>query len=247
MVMCTSYTTVFAHLGWEYSKVKLADEARLNNDYDTSFRWYKSISEKSDEYPYACLALGEMYSSEVGNKRYQEAFCYFEEAESNSDDLRILNSCMNFAVQQIKLLYDNPDTCEFNILDNEHIGFIVDVMNKINDLSDVFSCLDINFPVTDDSIKEIFDIEYTLKQTSFYWEYDYTKISEKSNLAYEYTNEKLSFVSSFEELVDTTSFTTVKKYKYYHYQKHQSVETLLTIDAIEQIFPKQEILYLNDL
>lgn len=55
--------------------------------------------------------------------------------------------------------------------------------------------------------------------TSSRWVYDYVTISTSSNLGYENENEKLEYVSSFEELECSTCFTTVKKYKYRHAYK----------------------------
>lgn len=55
--------------------------------------------------------------------------------------------------------------------------------------------------------------------SSYKWAYDYTTISNKGNLAYVKDNEKLVYVDSWSEPTCNTCFTTVTKYKYYHYVK----------------------------
>ena len=57
------------------------------------------------------------------------------------------------------------------------------------------------------------------KYVTYGWKYDYTKIDTSSGLAYSNANEKLVFVDSWDELTCATCFTTVTKYKYYHYTK----------------------------
>lgn len=67
-------------------------------------------------------------------------------------------------------------------------------------------------------------ITATKTATSYKWVADYYTISTSSNLAYVGENEKLEYVSSFEELECSTCFTTVKKYKYVHYTKQYTYE-----------------------
>ena len=58
--------------------------------------------------------------------------------------------------------------------------------------------------------------------SSYKWVYDYTKISTNSGLAYVNANDKLVYITSFSEAVCEdcpSSFATVTKYKYYHYNK----------------------------
>ena len=55
--------------------------------------------------------------------------------------------------------------------------------------------------------------------SSYKWVYDYTTVSTKGNLAYVKDNEKLVYVDSWVEPTCSTCFTTVTKYKYYHYVK----------------------------
>lgn len=65
-----------------------------------------------------------------------------------------------------------------------------------------------------------YDIKTADKVISSYkWVYDYTLVDTNGSLAYENDNERLDYVTVWDELECSTCFTTVTKYKYYHYTK----------------------------
>lgn len=66
--------------------------------------------------------------------------------------------------------------------------------------------------------------------SSYKWSYDYTLVDTNGSLAYVKDNERLDFVTSWDELECSTCFTTVTKYKYYHYVK-KPAEYKYTCDA----------------
>lgn len=242
---CFNSALPLAGIGISKYQIQIADEARLNNDFSESVKWYKKLANKNNKYsPYAYISIAEIYSFEMDSKHYEEAFQNYKLAVSSSNDIRILNICMYFIIQQMNMFYENPDGEAINMLDSNNIEFVVDVMNKINTVSsETFYSLNIDFPLSKNDVSDIFDIENTLDKTICKWKYVSTLTTTESNLGFENDDEKLLFVETWQEL--TGASTTRIIYKYYRYKHVHEVQTLPSIEAIESVLPKKEKIYLS--
>lgn len=253
VLFCLNSNIVLGNLGIESYQIKLADESRISNEYNESIIWYEKITKKNNEIsPYAHLALGEIYSLEITNKEYALAFEEFEQAFSQSNDLLIMNSCLHFIIQQIEIKTNieniQASNKNIDILDEDHIDFVVDVFNKTNEINpDFFSDLEIDFPVDSNAIIEIFECQNFIKKATNNWEYVSTITSHDSGLAYESNDEKIVYVDSWKELVDEASFTTITYYKYYRYKLNEQSIILPATEAVESILNPQERIYLGQL
>lgn len=244
---CFNSALPLAGIGISKYQIQIAYESRLTGDFSESVKWYKKLANKGNKYsPYAYLSIAEIYSSEVGVKRYEEAFQNYRNAEANSDDIIILNLCMNFIVQQIDLFNSGQDEDCINLLDDEHVDFIVDVMNKISEVSpSTFSCLNIEFPLNKNDVVMIFDVNQTLNKTVESWEYISTKITEKPGLQFVGDDKKRVLVRQWAEPSGCLDGTMIVWYKYYDYEK--VIETLVmpSLDAISSVFEYEEKLFLG--
>ncbi|CCY68355.1 unknown [Clostridium sp. CAG:678] len=253
VLFCLNSNIVLGNLGIESYQIKLADEARISNEYNESIIWYEKITKKNDEFsPFAHLALGEIYSLEITNKEYERAFEEFEQAFNQSNDPLIMNSCLHFIIQQIEqktnFEYIQASNKNIDILDENHIDFVVNVFNKANEINPgLFSNLEIDFPVDRNAIFEIFEHKNLIKKTTTNWEYVSTITSHDGGLAYVENNEKIVLVDSWSELVDELSFTTIIYYKYYRYKLNEQSMLLPATEAIESILNPQERIYLGQL
>lgn len=253
VLFCLNAEMALGNLGIESYQIKLADNARMDNEYNESINWYEKIAKRNDEFsPFAHLALGEIYSLEITNKEYQRAFEEFEQALNESDSPLIMNSCLHFIIQQIenKTSYESIQVADKNIdiLDEDHIDFVVNVFNKANEIEpEFFSSLEIDFPVDSNTIIEMFEHKNSIKKTITNWKYVSTITDHDSGLAFEDNNEKVVFVDSWKELVDEFSFTTVTYYKYYRYKLNKQSMLLPATDAIESILMPQERVYLGEI
>lgn len=250
VLLCLNANVLLGNLGFLKVQIKLADEARMNNSYSESIKWYNDIIKKDTAYTlYAHLALAEIYSTELENKNYDKAFEEYKLATGNGNNIQILNSAMTFILHQVDLQQKGITRVYIDFFSDENIDFVVEVMNKIYEIEpNRFSSLPINFPIERNTARDIFSAEKHFTFAQYQWEYVTTITSDRSNLAYTNDTEKILFVDSWEELTDEFSFSTIRIYKYYKYKK---VETgsyeISSIKAIQRTLNPQKQIFLTQL
>lgn len=250
-LLCSNAYIALGNLGFEKSQIKLADEARINNEYNDSVKWYNKVASHDDQYsPYAHLAIAEIYSLEIANKEYEIAFQEYQKALNRSNDYLVLNSCMHFIIQQVKMEMsaEEPQSKNINILDDNHISFVVEVVNKINETDQSkFSNLDIHFPLDKNDVKDIFLNNQLITKTTHELQYVETIVSKESGLYYSGNDEKLVYVDSWAEPISSTSSCYNVFYKYYKYKAVETKTKISAICAFEEILYPQDRIYLSQL
>lgn len=249
-LFCLNADVFFGNLGHLETQIQLADEARLTNEYSESIKWYSDIAEKDTVYaPYAHLALAEIYSLELRNKHYDEALEEYRYAIEGNENSEILNSAMNFILQQITLSKNAPGSLYVDVLSDSNIDFVIAVMNGLNECDPtIFESLSIEFPVDKNDVQEILSSEKTYTIAHYKWEYVSTITSCDNGLAYTDESNKVVLVESWTETTDPYSFTLVSIYKYYRYQKIQTGSyTIGSIELIQQRLDKQAPVLLQEL
>ena len=250
-LFCLNANIFWGNLGFLNTQIELADDARLNNEYNESITWYNKIVKNDSDYaPYAHLAMAEIYSLELANKNYDKALEEYKCAISGSDDVQILNSAMHFILQQITFQNDKTTDFAIDFLDNENINFVVDVMNRLNETDPKrFSSLPIDFPIEKNDIRYIFSPETKYEEKTYTWEYVSTITDYRSNLAYINDTEKVILVDSWEEILEPlTSFAPRTVYKYYRYNKVETENYEISpIIAIQRILDPQKPIPLKEL
>lgn len=248
-VFCTNTEVVLGNLGSLKVQIELADNARLNNEYSESIKWYNKVAKKDSNYaPYAHLAIAEIYSLELENKNYERALEEYKYAVYQSTDIQIFNSAICFVIQQIELTRENPNFA-IDFFNEQNIIFVVDIMNRMNAVDpNRFSSLPISFPVNAEDVKTIFSFETQYEVLQYKWEYVSTITSDQSNLSYTNDTEKVMLVDSWEELVDSTCFSTIRIYEYYRYKKVQyDSYKINSLDAVQRVLDTQKPIFLKQL
>lgn len=239
-LFCVDFNAVFAHLGFEKRQIIYADQCNKNYDDTNALKYYEIIGEGDSQYaPYANLACARIHDDLC---HYNRALGFYKKAIV-SDDLRVLAECMNFVIDQINKSSNNVENA-INFFEDSNIKIVVELMNKINELdSDVFCNYNINFPIDETFVNENFNPDSQVIQTITYWKYDYTKIDTSSSLAYAKENEKLEYISSWNELIDPNGFSTINKYKYYHYVLKKETNKLPFLTEIKNSVSKYDSIY----
>ncbi len=250
VLFCLNANIIFGNLGHTNTQIKLADDARMKNDYSESLIWYEKIAKKNNEYsPYAYLAIAEIYSTELENKEYSKALEAFQNACKNCNDISIYNSCMHFILQQIHL--SNNGEKNIDILNSDNVNFVVNTMNKINELSpQSFLIMDIVFPLDSSDVLKFFTEKDKIKLNYRQYMYDSTRIDTKAGLQYVNENEKLVFVEQWQERINPSNpadASVVTYYKYFHYTTKTVNKELSPIDAVYSILTEQNRIYLSQL
>lgn len=250
-LLCLNAGVALGNLGFEKAQIKLADEARINNEYEASVKWYNKVASHDDQYSaYAHLAIAEIYSLEIANKEYEIAFQEYQKALNKSNDYLVLNSCMHFIIQQVKIEMsaEEPQSKNINILDGDHISFVVEVVNKMNETEpDKFSNLDISFPLDKNDVENIFLNNQMIEKTINKWEFDSTLVSEHAGLEYVNKKEKLIAVDSWQELVSKHCASVNTYYRYDRYKLKQETVNISGIKAFEDALEPQDRIYLRQL
>lgn len=249
---CTNYLELFLNWGCEKAQIQLADSSRKNNDYDTAITNYERIMKRNDSYyPYACIALAEINYKDLQSPNYNAAFEYYKKAIDKSDDIYVLSSAMRFIINQIDLYeqYGQSDEDEKPVdFIDENSEFAAKLFNKINNTyPEIFKNCDLSFPVDEDDVFEIFYNKNGIKINSNIWEYDYTTESTDGSLAYVKDDERLVYVDSWSEPVNSTDAAMKVYYKFYHYVKKEVSQKYNADDAILMLLPEYEKIYLGDL
>lgn len=243
IIMCTNDLEVLAHLGFEKYQIKYADQCRMYYDTPSALIYYEKISEKDSDYAYyADLAAAEIYDE---SKNYDKAKFYYKKA-SGSEDLRILSSCLDFSIDQLQRieLSNNISGPAYVTSVTETKKIIVGLMNQINDInSNVFSSYVLGFPLGDDFQENVLTPDATIIQVEDHWVYDYTLVDTNGSLAYCHDKERLDYVTVWDELVSSDSFTTVTKYKYRHYVNKEEKSEKSTYDAIKEALVQYKMPY----
>lgn len=250
-LLCLNAGVALGNLGFEKAQIKLADEARINNEYEVSVKWYNKVASHDDQYSaYAHLAIAEIYSLEIANKEYEIAFQEYQKALNKSNDYLVLNSCMHFIIQQVKIEMsaEEPQSKNINILDGDHISFVVEVVNKMNETEpDKFSNLDISFPLNESDVKNIFLNNQMITRTTREFQYVETVVSKESGLAYSGDDRKLVYIDSWAEPISSTSSSYNVFYKYYKYKAVATKTKMSAISAFDEILEPQDRIYLSQL
>lgn len=249
-LFCINANIFLGNLGHLKTLIKLADEARLNNEYSESITWYTKIANKDSNYaPYAHLAMAEIYSLELANKNYDKAYEEYKYAINDTQDIQIFNSAMNFIFNQISLKNSGSINLAIDFYNDENIDFVVNVMNRINEMdSKKFSSLPINFPIDKENVKYYLspDTKFEIKQ--YQWEYVSTITDTSSTLAYTNDTYKVMLVDWTLEPIDDFSFGTVMIYKYYKYKKvEKGSYEIDSLVAIHNRFEVQKPIQLREL
>lgn len=235
IILCTNGLEVFAHLNIERFQVEYADDCRVNYDITNALIYYEKIGKKNSKYaPYANLACAQIHNEQ---QNYEKAIEFYKKAMV-SNDIRVLSSCLNFGINQIN---DNSNKKEntINLFDDENIDFLIELLNKINEISpDTFYGFEIDFPVDDVFIKKYFSPDSKITIKNSYWKYDYTLVSTDGSLAYVNENERQEYVTSWSEPLCSTSFDIVVKYKYYHYCLATETKDVSTFKAMADSISK---------
>lgn len=247
---CFNYLLAPAQLGMEWAQIDLADKYRINCEFHDSIDWYDHVINQKDEYaPYACIAIGEIYSKELDIKRYDEAFKYYSQAAS-STNLDILFSCLDFIITQTEMrnsgefAKENPP---LDLTDDEHIEFVKEVFNNFDVAYDGLFFSDINFPISDDDVKDLLhaDCKVTVKTSN--WEYVSTITSSDATLGHIDDNEKIILIDTYQELVSPNSASLITIYKYYKYKLvPESEVTYTSTEYIRNIIGYPKMILLND-
>ena len=243
IIMCTNDLEVLAHLGIEKYQIKYADQCRMYGDTPSALTYYEKISENGSDFAcYADLAAAEIYNESAN---YEKAEFYYMKA-SGSEDLRILSSCLDFTIDQLQKIELSKNTsdpdCATSVTETKNI--VVGLMNRINDIdSNVFSSYVLGFPLDDDFQENVLTPDATIIQVQEHWVYDYTLVDTNGSLAYYHDKERLDYVTVWDELISSDSFTTVTKYKYRHYVNKEEKSEKLTYDAIKEALAQYKMPY----
>ena len=246
VVFCLNAEMALANLGFENYQTKLADDARVKNEYVDSLNWYEKIAKKDNHLsPYAQLAMAEIYANELPNKNYILALGNYREAIVDCKDIRILKSAMNFIINQISLLRENGYSSAINVLSVENVDFVIDVVNKIYEF-DPYSFFFFSkfIPATRDNIELFFDTQYNTSVDKTSWEYVSTLTSDKSNLAFANDEEQLILVDSWLEDISIDSASKVTVYKYFRYKTRKESLSVNMFGEIKAMLPYCEPIYL---
>lgn len=247
MFFCTTYKQVIAGFGSIKLQISLADEARQNCDVSTALKYYKKIVDGDTKYaPYAALACAEIYSE---NEIYDNSFDYFKIA-MNSQEKMIIDSCMNYLLQQSELIKTGKDKrAHMDLFSNEKLPVITDFLNNVNGwYPQVFENTGLEFPLSSEDVENCFLKETMVVSTKKKWEYVSTRYSNNGSEAFVEEDSKLVLVDSYQELVDSTSFSTETVYKYYRYKSVVISETpVMLVDVISENAPKSGPIYLGNL
>lgn len=254
VVICVNATTALGYLNIGNNRLKLADQLRQDNNYSESVNWYKKIANSKrksfQKYkPYANLALAEIYSEELDNIDYTEAYDWYSKAidSMNNKDIRVYKSFLRFAANQIEL-YQPSDEERINIYDTEFVQFIVDSINGLFETTpEVFSGYDLEFPINDYRTRELFDIETTISKTLTEWKYVSTIVSKDPGLSEVKENKKILYVDSWQERADNYSASVNTYYKYYRYKSYSKTENISGLDFIREIAGTKGKIYLMGL
>lgn len=230
IVFCPNYPEFLAHLKIEKSQVKYADQCRMNYDITNALDYYERIGNNSSKYsPYANLACAQIHNEQG---QYEKAFEFYKKAIV-SDDIRVLSSCMQFVINQINADANKKENA-VNLLNEDNIDFVVDLINKINEISpEVFIDFNVKFPIDESFVNNYLNPDSKITINKSYWKYDYTLVDTSGSLAYVKDNERLDFVATWDELLNSKSFDTVTKYKYYHYVLETENKEISTLSAIQ--------------
>lgn len=235
LVMCTNYTSILAHLGFEKSQIRYADQCRTNYDITNALEYYEIIGDNDSKYaPYANLACAQIHNEQ---QQYEKAYEFYQKAVV-SNDIRVLSSCMEFVINQINYTTNTKEGA-VNLFEDENIQFVVELMNKINEISpSTFKNYEINFPVDKSFVNEYLNPDSKITINKAYWKYDYTLVDTDGSLAYVNDEERLDYVTSWAELLQSSSFEIVAKYKYYHYVLETENKEVLTLKTIQNSLSK---------
>lgn len=226
---------LFAHFGIEKFQVEYADQCRTNYDITNALEYYGRIGEHDSKYaPYANLACAQIHNEQG---QYEKALEFYQKAVT-SNDIRVLSSCMAFAINQINHSTNKTDNSinekVLKSFNDEIVQLVVDSMNKINEISPkTFKEYEIDFPIDKSFVNEYLNPDSTIAINKTYWKYDYTLVDTDGSLAYVKDNERLDYVTSWDELLNSASFDTVTKYKYYHYVLETENKEVLILNAIK--------------
>lgn len=228
-IFSPNYLGLFAHFGIEKFQIEYADQCRTNYDITNALVYYGIIGERDSKYaPYANLACAQIHNEQ---QQYKKALEFYQKAVV-SNDIRILSSCMNFVINQMNYSTNKKDS--LNLFEDENIQFVVELMNKINELSpDTFKDYKIDFPIDESFVNEYLNPDSKITINRTYWKYDYTLVDTDGSLAHVKDNERLDYVTSWDESLNSTSFDTVTKYKYYHYVLETENKDVSTLNAIQ--------------
>lgn len=231
IVLCTNGLEVFAHLGFEKSQVKYADQCRTNYDITNALEYYGRIGgDHISKYaPYANLACAQIHNEQG---QYEKAFEFYKEAIV-SDDIRVLSSCMQFVISQINADANKKENA-INLLDESNVDFVSDLINKINEISpEVFMDFNVKFPIDESFVNNYLNPDSKITINKSYWKYDYTLVDTSGSLAYVKDNERLDYVTTWDENTNSATFDTVTKYKYYHYILETENKEVSTLEVIQ--------------
>lgn len=236
-IFSPNYLGLFAHFGIEKFQVEYADQCRTNYDITNALEYYGRIGDNDSKYaPYANLACAQIHNEQ---QQYVKAFEFYQKAIV-SNDIRVLSSCLSFAISQINDTTNKKEGA-VNLFDTENIQFVAELMNKINEISpETFKDYKIDFPIDKTFVNEYFNPDSTITFNRTYWKYDYTLVDNDGNLAYAKDNERLDFVTSWDELTNSATFDTVTKYKYYHYILETENKEVLILSAIQNSLSKYQ-------
>lgn len=230
IILCTNGLEVFAHLGIEKFQVEYADRCRTNYDITNALEYYGRIGEHDSKYaPYANLACAQMHNEQ---QQYEQAFVFYKKAIV-SDDIRVLSSCMEFVISQINADANKKENA-INLLDESNVNFVIDLINKINEiLPEVFMDFNVKFPIDESFVNNYLNPDSKITVNKSCWKYDYTLVDTDGSLAYVKDNERLDFVATWDELLNSKSFDTVTKYKYYHYVLEAENKEISILSSIQ--------------
>jgi len=221
LLLCVNFNVIGGNLGIKTYLYKLADDEREVGNYSDSKQWYLKIIKKKEPISasYACLAIGEMLSSEIPEPSYNNALKFYKSANKYNQDSVVLKSTLSFILQQEEIKRNNTKNNSIDFLDADNIGFFVEIVNKLNEIEpNIFKDLDITFPISEEELQILFKEDTSIKVEQRHWEYVSTLTTDKSSLAFGNGEEKLILVDSWNELVSDVSFETKSFYKYYRYK-----------------------------
>ena len=248
VIFCLNAEMALANLGIENYQTKLADDARIKNEYSESLKWYAMIAEKDNHLsPYAHLAMAEIYANELPNKNYELALENYKKAIEDCENVNIYKSAMNFIVNQTMLFRDEGVRSAIDVLSVENADFVINVVNKLYEIEPhTYSVFEKLIPATNKNIELFFDPQYTISVNTISWKYVSTLTSDKSNLAFSNDEEQLILIDSWIEDISIDSAPKVTVYKYFRYKVEKETLSVNIFGEIKDMFSYYEPIYLSE-
>ncbi|MBQ9531439.1 MAG: hypothetical protein IJR70_05155 [Eubacterium sp.] len=252
VVLCVNASTYLGYFNIGNARIKLADEARISNNYTESIEWYNKIVNSHrpsfQKYkPYANLALAEIYGFELENKNYERAldnYVKVTQYDESKQDVRIYYSVLRFVVEQIQLSKSKAYFEQFDVNSESFVDLTTDALNQISNLSpDSLLDYDVEFPLSKEKTKQLLASETKIKKTIREWKFVDTETTTDISLGGYKGNEKLELVDTWQEPMNSYSVSMVTYYKFNRYRIQTYQKDVSAVSVLEELSENAETIY----